>query len=189
MRRLTVFNHVSLDGYFVDANGSMAWAHGGDEDTEWNAFVAGNVRGDGVLVFGRVTYEMMAAHWPGERARRELPAVAERMNAAPKIVFSRTLERVDWSNAELYRPDDIAAEMERIKAQPGRDLAILGSGTLVKQFAQAGLIDEFQIVVNPLALGGGRTLFDGIPSTLRMRLLESRGFRNGKTLLRYAPRR
>lgn len=188
MQRLTVFNHVSIDGCFVDAHGSMAWAHASEgDDADWRDFVAGNVRGNGTLVFGRVTYQMMAGFWPSPQALRDQPAVAARMNATSKIVFSRTLARADWNNTELLNPADIAAEMRTLKARSGDGLVILGSGTLVAQLAQAGLVDEFQLVVNPLALGGGRSLFEGANGPLPMQLLEARAFRNGKVLLRYAP--
>src|SRR4051812_12305715 len=101
MRKLAVFNHVSLDGYFVDMHGDMSWAHQHAPDQEWDAFVAENARGGGALVFGRVTYELMASFWPTPAALEQLPAVAERMNAMPKVVFSRTLEQASWNNTTL----------------------------------------------------------------------------------------
>lgn len=155
MRRLIAFEQVSLDGYFVDANGDMSWAH--KQDPEWNEFVSGNASGDGALVFGRVTYEMMAAFWPTPAATQRLPAVAEGMNNLPKIVFSRTLDKVSWKNTTLVK-GDLAVEVRRLKSEPGSGMAILGSGSLVSQLTQAGLIDELQIVVNPIVLGrGGRS--------------------------------
>lgn len=92
---LTVYNQVSLDGYFVDAQGDMNWAKKDPGDTEWNEYVAGNARGGGALVFGRVTYEMMASFWPSPLAARMMPEVAKQMNALPKLVFSRTLQSVE----------------------------------------------------------------------------------------------
>jgi dihydrofolate reductase len=130
---------------------------------------------------------MMAGFWPSSQALSNQPVVAARMNATPKIVFSRTLAHADWNNTELKNPADLAAEMRGLKARPGEGMVILGSGMLVAQLAQAGLVDEFQVVVNPLALGGGRSLFAGANGPLPMQLLESRAFRNGKVLLRYAP--
>lgn len=91
MRKLVVFNHVSLDGYFVDSTGSMTWAKAGTKDAEWNAFVAENAKGDSPLLFGRVTYELMASFWPTPMADQHDPIVAERMNKLQKVVFSRTL--------------------------------------------------------------------------------------------------
>jgi dihydrofolate reductase len=184
MRRLTAFDNVSLDGYFVDAHGDMSWAH--SDDPEWNEFVAGNARGGGVLVFGRVTYDMMASYWPTAMAMEQNPAVAAEMNSMPKVVFSRTMERAEWSGTTVMK-GDIVEEMRRMKGESGPDMAILGSGTIVAQFAQAGLIDELQIVVHPVVLGGGRTLFEGVTGPVRLTLVGTRAFENGNVLLRYAP--
>jgi dihydrofolate reductase len=182
MRKLVVFNHVSLDGYFVDASGDMSWAH--KDDPEWNAFVADNASGESVLLLGRVTYELMAGFWPTPFAAETMPEVAEGMNALPKVVFSRTLDEVSWRNARLVKSDPVA-EVRKLKREPGADMTILGSGSIVAQLAQAGLIDEYQIVVNPLALGKGRTMFDGIEAPLPLKLSKTRAFANGNVLLCY----
>src|SRR5713226_8054982 len=100
MRKLIVFNHVTLDGYFVDRNGDMSWAHWVSQDAEWNAFVADNAKGGGVLLFGRITYELMTSYWPTPLAARNDPVVAERMNNLQKVVFSRTLDKASWSNTK-----------------------------------------------------------------------------------------
>jgi dihydrofolate reductase len=186
MRRLTVFNHTSLDGYFVDANGDMSFAHNKSQDPEWDAFVAGNASGEGTLVFGRITYDMMASFWPTPYAAKSMPAVAEGMNRLPKIVFSRTLQDVSWNNTKLVK-GDLAGEMRSMKKEPGPDMTILGSGSIVSQLAQQGLIDEYQIVVNPVVLGGGRTLFEGVTDRVRLKLTKSRTFKNGAVLLYYEP--
>lgn len=184
MRRLIVFNQVSLDGYFAGTNGDISWAHKDATDAEWNAFVADNAGGGGLLVFGRVTYEMMAAYWPTPLASKNDPVVAERINKLPKIVFSRTLDRASWSNTTLVK-GDIAAEIRKLKQQPGPGMAILGSGSIVSQLAQEGVIDEYQVVVNPVVLGKGRTMFDGIPQRLTLKLTKTRTFANGNVLLCY----
>lgn len=184
MRKLAVFNQVSLDGYFVDMHGDMSWAH--KNDSEWQAFVEENARGGGELLFGRITYELMASYWPTPYARENDPIVAERMNSLPKVVFSRTMEKPSWNNTRLVK-GDIAAEIRKMKNEPGKDMVIFGSGTIVAQLAQAGLIDEFQIVVNPIILGEGRTMFDGIRERLNLRLTKARTFGNGNVLLCYEP--
>lgn len=165
MQKLVVFNHVSLDGYFTDANGDMSWARADPNDTEWNAFVAENAGGGGALVFGRITYEMMASFWPTPMAMKMMPAVAERMNNLPKIVFSRTMNKAEWNNTKLIK-GDLAAEMRKLKHAPGKGMAILGSGSIAAQLAPEGLIDEYQVVMNPIVLGKGRTMFDGIKEKL-----------------------
>jgi dihydrofolate reductase len=177
---------VSLDGYFVDAKGDMSWAKADHQDPEWNAFVSQNASGGGVLVFGRVTYDLMASFWPTPAAIQAMPAVAEGMNSMPKVVFSRKLDEASWNNTTVVKGDP-AVEMRRMKQEPGQDMAILGSGTIVSQLAQAGLIDEYQVVVNPVVLGKGRTMFDGMNEKLTLKLTKSRAFANGNVLLCYQP--
>jgi dihydrofolate reductase len=184
MRKLAVFNSVTLDGYFVDTKGDMSWAH--KDDAEWNGFMADNARGEAVLVFGRVTYEMMASWWPTPQALQAMPVVAERMNSLQKVVFSRTLDRASWRNTTLVKGDMVAA-IRKMKQESGNDLVILGSGSVVSQLAQEGLIDEFQIALNPVALGAGRTMFAGVKERLHLKLLHTRAFGNGNVFLRYEP--
>ena len=184
MRSLIVFNHVSLDGYFVDKKGDMRWAH--KQDPEWNEFVAGNARGGGVLLFGRVTYEMMASYWPTPMAAQNSPAVAEHMNNLQKVVFSRTLEKASWNNTKLVK-GDLATEVRKMKQDSSEGLVIMGSGTIVSQLAQEGLIDEFQIVVCPIVIGSGRTLFEGVTEKQNLKLTKSRTFGNGNVYTCYQP--
>ncbi len=184
MRRLIAFEHVSVDGYFVDASGDMSWAH--KQDPEWNEFAGSNAGGDGALLFGRVTYEMMAGFWPTPAAMEVLPAVAEGMNRMPKVVFSRTLDKATWANTTLLK-GDLVTEVRRMKSEPGPGMAILGSGSIVSQLAQAGLVDEFQIVVNPIVLGRGRTLFEGVSEKVALKRVQTRAFGNGNVVLSYEP--
>ncbi|HEY4940728.1 MAG TPA: dihydrofolate reductase family protein [Rhizomicrobium sp.] len=186
MRKLSSFTHVTLDGFFADNNSDMSWAHQGNDNAEWSAFVAGNAQGGGALVFGRVTYDMMAGYWPSSAARQANRIVAERMNALPKIVFSRTLAKASWSNTTLVKGELLGA-VKKLKAEAGPDMAILGSGSIVAQLAGAGLIDDLQLVVNPLALGKGKALFAGVKKPVSLKLTKSRTFGNGKVVLWYAP--
>jgi dihydrofolate reductase len=187
MRRLVAFNQISLDGYFTGINGDLSWAHNNNQDAEWDAFVAGNASGGGVLVFGRITYELMQSYWPTPLAQQNDPVVAERMNSMPKVVFSRTLDVATWSNTILVKTDP-AAEIRNLKQTPGPGMAILGSGSIVSQLTQAGLIDEFQIVVKPLALGKGKTMFEGIKERINLKQTKTRTFGNGNVLLCYEPK-
>jgi dihydrofolate reductase len=186
MNRLNAFLNVTLDGYFCGPDGDMSWAHSGADDPEWQAYVDGNAKGGGALVFGRVTYEMMASYWPTPIAAQNAPVVAERMNQMRKIVFSRTLDRVSWNNTTLLK-GDLIQEARKLKTEPGDDMTILGSGSIVAQLAAARLIDEFQLVVNPFVLGKGRTPFDGLPQAQPLKLASSRAFGNGKVVLCYQP--
>jgi dihydrofolate reductase len=184
MRRLVVFNQITLDGYFSGPNSDFSWAH--RNDPEWSAFVEGNASGGGQLVFGRITYELMASFWPTPAALQANPVVAERMNNLPKVVFSRTLDKTSWNNTRLVN-DDPARAIRAMKQETGPGMAILGSGSIVAQLAAAGLIDEYQVVVYPVALGAGRTMFDGIEERLNLKLTSSRVFGNGNVLLCYEP--
>jgi len=182
VQKLIVFNHVTLDGYFTDMNGDMSWAH--KNDAEWKAFAAENASGGGTFVFGRITYDLMASFWPTPLANQIDPVVAERMNNLPKVVFSRTLEKASWNNTKLVK-SNIAAEIRKMKQEPGEGMVILGSGSIVSQLAPEGLIDEYQIVVNNLVLGKGRTMFDGVKEKLPLKLTKTRTFGNGNVLLCY----
>jgi dihydrofolate reductase len=182
MRRLVVFNNLSLDGYFVDANGDMSWAH--KQDPEWSSFVSENASGTAVLVFGRVTYGLMASYWPTPLAMKNSPAVAEGMNNLQKVVFSRTLDKASWKNTKLVR-GDLVEEVRKMKKESGPDMVILGSGSIVSQLAQAGLIDEYQVALSPILLGKGRTMFEGVKQNVNLK--KTRVFDNGKVMLWYEP--
>ncbi len=186
MRKLIVFNHVTLDGYFVDANGDMRWAHSGSADAEFQAFAAENASGGGELLFGRITYELMAGYWPTSNAMKNDPQVAAGMNAMPKVVFSRTLQKTSWNNTTLVN-GNLVSEVRNRKQQSGPGMAILGSGSIVAQLAPERLIDEYQMVLNPVVLGRGKTMFDGIPQKLNLKLTRTRTFTNGKVFLCYEP--
>lgn len=184
MRRLNVFNNVTLDGYFTGVGGDLDWAYRSSPDSEWDAFVGSNAAGGGTLVLGRVTYDMMVAWWPTAEARAAMPDVAAGMNRNEKIVFSRSLKRSDWSNTRVVAGDPVA-EMRMLKAGSGADMTILGSGTIVALLASADLIDSYQFVVNPVVLGAGRSMFEGVDGPIGLRLNDSRAFRNGRVVLSY----
>jgi len=183
MRKLSVFNNVSLDGYFCDQKGDMRWAH--NEDAEWRAFTNENASGEGELLFGRVTYEMMVAFWPTAQAKQALPIVAERMNSARKVVFSKHLERATWQNTRLLK-GELGSEVRKLKEESGPNMVMMGSGNVVSQLAAAGLVDEYQIVIHPIVLGNGRTLFEGVGERLNFKLQKTRTFENGNVVLWYA---
>ena len=185
MRRLIVFNMISLDGYFVDENGDMSWAHSDrSNDAEFNEFVQNNAKGGGELLFGRKTYELMASYWPTPAAMNNDPVVAEGMNNMTKVVFSRTMDKAAWKNTRFVR-GNIAEEMRKMKNEPGKDMVIMGSGEIISQLAPEGLIDEYQILVIPIVLGKGRTMFEGIKEKMRLKLVKSRIFLNGNVFLCY----
>ena len=137
----------------------------------------------GLLVFGRETYDLMVSYWPTPVALEQNREIAEGMNPLPKLVFSRTLGKSDWNNATVVKGDPVAELRKRKEA--GLNITILGSGNLVAQLAPSGVIAEYQMILCPVVLGQGRTMFEGVPKQLRMAPTKVRQFRNGKVLLHY----
>ena len=169
---------------YRDANGDISWAKENAQDPEWTEFVAGNASGEAVLVFGRITYEMMASFWPTPMAKESMPEVAEAMNSMQKVVFSRSLDQASWENTKLVK-NDPAAEIRKMKNESGEGMVIMGSGTIVSQLTQEGLIDEYQFVVIPVVLGKGRTMFEGVKEKKKLKLTKTRIFHNGNVVLFY----
>jgi dihydrofolate reductase len=186
-RTVSAFVHISLDGYYCDRNGDMSFAHKASADAEWNEFLSGNAGGDAVLMFGRTTYELMVKWWPTPMAAQAMPDVAARMNAAPKVVFSRTMTAAAWQNTTVAA--DLTETVRRLKGEPGPGTVVLGSGTIVTQLAEQGLLDALQVVVNPVALGAGKSLFGGAKAPVPLTLDSSRVFKNGSVVLSYTPGR
>lgn len=186
MRKLSVFESVTLNGYYSGPDGDMSWAYALSANPEFQEFVKANASNAGTLLFGRVTYQMMASYWPTPAAATTDPVVAKGMNEAEKVVFSRTLKKADWANTIIVKSDLLDA-VRKLKQQSGKSLVVLGSGSIVAQLADAGLVDEYQIVVKPVALGKGRILFEGIKASLALKLTGSRVFGNGSLVLNYGP--
>lgn len=183
MRNVKVFNFITLDGYFEGLKKDISW-HKHDRETTEYALEMLNF-GD-TLLFGRMTYELMSSYWPTPFAINNDPIMAERMNNADKIVFSRTLKKVEWNNTMLVK-ENIEEEIKGLKLKPGKDMTILGSGSIVNLFSQQGLIDEYQIMIVPVILGAGIPIFKGINHMLKLKLTSTRTFRNGNVLLCYEP--
>ncbi len=184
MRTLYLFDMVTLDGFF---EGPTKWEidwH--NVDAEFNEFAIDQLNATDLLLFGRVTYEGMASYWPTPAAIKNDPVVAGKMNSLPKIVFSRTLEKADWNNTRLIK-SNIVEETLKLKRQPGKDIAIMGSSDLTSTFTKHGLIDEYRIMVNPIVLGQGTPLFRGVSDKFKLRLLKVRTFKSGNVLLCYQP--
>lgn len=181
MRKLRVFESISIDGYFADSDGDIGWAHAGREDAEFAEWVSSNASQGGALLFGRKTYQMMEAFWPTPIATQQMPQVAKGMNAAEKYVASRTIKPT-WNNTQLLGTD-LVKSVRDIKAGDGPGITLLGSGTVAAQLGEARLVDEYQFVVIPIALGGGRSIFT---KRAELRLLGQRAFRCGNVAITYA---
>lgn len=185
MAKLISFVFVTLDGYYKGPGEDISWHRHGREENE---YAAEGLRSEGTLLFGRVTYEMMARYWPTPDAARDNPVVAAGMNRAAKVVFSRSLKKVEWPNTRLLKGAP-AEEVPKLKAAAGKDMTLLGSGSVLTQLAEAGLIDEYQVMVDPVAIGDGTPLFKGLKRKLDLELVASRAFPSGTVLLTYRPPR
>lgn len=197
MRRILMYNRVSADGYFTSPEGKLDWVV---PDPELDRSAAESIAEDGVdaLLFGRRTYEMFAAFWPHAlddsktspdphnpgRRGPEMKAMAVMLNETPKIVFSRTLKDVTWKNSRLVHDLD-PREIETMKKQPGKDIMIFGSGSVVSELTKHGLIDEYQFVVTPVFLGTGRSLISDVPNRSKLKLVGCKQYSAGNVMLRY----
>lgn len=181
MRKLITWDMASIDGFFEGESGDISW-HEEVWGEELEALSIAQCEDAGMLIFGRITYELMAGYWP---AAPKSP-IADCMNALPKTVFSKTLEKAEWNNTTLLR-GDAANEVARLKRQPGGNIYLFGSATLAASLLRHGMIDEIRIGVAPLLLGGGEPLFKPGAAKQNLKLLEARPLSNGVIIQRYAP--
>ena len=184
MRKVIVSNIVSVDGFIAGPQGEINWFAWNEETADYCKEMLASV---GIILFGRVTYELMAGYWPTEMAVKGDAVVARFMNGKPKLAFSRTLKKADWANTRLVK-EDPAKVVAALKQQPGKDLMIFGSANLAATLIKHGLIDEYQVMINPLVLGRGRPLFQGVRDRLHLQLVSTRVFRVGNVLLTYKPK-
>ena len=187
MRKIIVFNLITIDGFFAGPHGEIDWHN---YDGEIGTHSIEQMKTLGALIFGRTTYELMASYWPTPEGIKSEPVVAEIMNSIPKIVLSKTLQEVSdgpiWKNVVVFNEIQ-PKEIITLKEQEGKDIAIFGSGTIVQQFTNLGLIDEYRLLVNPLILGSGKLLFKDITSKHNLKLMNTKVFKNGNVLLCYQP--
>ena len=170
-----------LDGFF---EGTKSW------DIDWHNYAWGEeleqlsteqLKSVGFLLFGRVTYEGMTGYWSTQQGE-----IADFMNSLPKIVFSRTLEKADWSNTRLVNKN-AEEEVTKLKQESGKDMFIFGSANLSSTFLQGGLVDEIRICIVPVVLGAGNPLFKPSPSRIKFKLLQARPLKTGGVIVRYEP--
>ena len=182
MGRVSTYMQVSVDGYFAGPNGEIDWFKN-NPDPEFEAFSLERAQGNSTLLFGRTTYEMMAAAWPTDEAHEDQPGMADVMAKSPKIVFSTSLRAVEqrprWQNVELRR--DLDADALR---NDERHFTTLGSGSIVQQLTRLRAVDVYTFVVNPVLLGRGKSAFAGI-DTAELDLTETHSFKNGLVWLTY----
>jgi len=179
MKKLYFFMMITANGFYERGPWEIDWHH---TDEEFNDFAIAQLDQMDTLVFGRKTYEGMAAYWPTPEPIASDPIVAGKMNGLAKVVVSRTLPRADWNNTRVVRePEAIAA----LKREPGKDALLIGSSDLAVSLGALGLIDEYRIMVNPIALPAGKPVLQGLTADLDLKLLRTREFKNGNVLLAY----
>ena len=183
MRNIFAFIMISLDGYHEGPADELDWHN---VDAEFNDFAVEQLDEADTLLFGRKTYELMAGYWPTDAAVHDDPAVAGRMNGMQKIVCSRTVTAPDWGPVTVLS-EDVAVHLAKLKEQPGKDIALLGSSTLAASLLPSGVIDEVRLMMAPVALGAGHPVVAGASRT-QLELLRIRQFKSGNVLLTYQPR-
>lgn len=183
MRKLTAYNFLTLNGFFKGPNEDTGWHTHGEEEAKYSEEALAY---DSILLFGRKTYEMMASFWPTPQAKELFPKVSEGMNKAEKIVFSTSPFEPEWENTQVIS-GDIVEKIREIKKSPGKDMTILGSGTIINLFTDHGLIDEYQFMIDPVALPDGTPVFNNIRQKLDLQLTGSKIFKSGVILLNYQP--
>src|SRR5918999_5067177 len=178
MRKLFWQMSVTLDGFMEGPNHELDDT-AGFKDEDFDRYATEMLKSiDGILI-GRKTYEFFAAYWPTATGED-----AERLNALPKIVFSRTLKNVEWNNSRLVS-DNVEQEVTRLKQQPGKDLALFGSSDLAATLIRLGLIDEYRILVTPVVLGSGTPMFKDVRERIRLKLMKATTWRSGIVALYY----
>ena len=183
MRKAIAVEFVSLDGV-MESPEEWAFSYSNDEMEEANA--AGMAASDALLL-GRVTYEQMAAFWSNQP---DGTPMADYINSVPKHVVSTTLEEtLGWNNSTLIRGNELAEDIIRLKQQPGKDIAILGSGTLVRSLLQDDLLDELLLIIHPIVLGSGKRLFEDEGNRKALELVDLKTFATGVLYLTYRPAR
>ena len=183
MRKIIVSNNVTLDGFFAGPNGELDWKVWDEEIAQY-----GKDQSDftDTILFGRVTYELMSSYWPTPAASSQDPVITAFMNNSRKIVFSKTLAWADWENSEVVNEIN-PKEISKMKQKQGKGMIVFGSGSVVSDLAQHGLIDDYRMFVTPVVLGHGKRLFQGIEARMKLKLLDIKRFRNGVVLLQYIP--
>jgi dihydrofolate reductase len=177
MRKVIVSNVMSLDGFFEGPKKELDWFV---VDEEFFEYAREMLRAADTLLFGRATYRHMADYWPSAPPDE----IADKMNSLPKIVFSQTLQKVEWKNSRLVR-GNIAEEISNLKNQPGKDMVVLGSASLASSLLQLGLVDEYRVILTPVLIGAGTPLFRDINTRLKLQLLRVRSLASGVVVLYY----
>lgn len=180
MRKVIMWDMVAVDGFFEGPGRDIGWFV---FEEELERYILETQEQAGTLIFGRVTYEMMASYWPSATGR-----IADFMNRIEKVVFSTTMTDPGWSNAKLVK-GGVAEAVSALKARPGGDIFLFGSADFAATLIEQGLVDEYRLGINPVILGSGTRLFKGGEFRLGLKLLDARRLKSGVVILHYAPER
>ncbi len=189
MRKIIVTMWTTLDGFIAGLNNEMDWV-GQYYDAAMGKYEDDMVSSADTLMLGRLTYESFAGSWPhvpdNPNVSEGEKIYARKVNAMRKVVFSKSLEKADWNNSVLYR-DIVPEEIIKLKQEPGKDIVIYGSASVIQTLTNYGLIDEYQILVHPLILGGGKPLFSNISQRVSLKLVKTDPRSSGIVVLYYQP--
>ncbi len=189
MRKIIVTEFCSLDGLMSDPKDQMDWVTA-TLSQDMGEYEKSVYDASDTLLLGRVTYKIFESYWPtaetNPAAFQGDAELAPTINNIQKIVFSKSLEKLTWSNSVLFT-DIVPEEIRKMKEQPGKDILVVGSASIAQQLTNLGLIDEYHLLIHPVILGTGKPLFKDIKDRMNLKLVETKTFRNGVVLLRYAP--
>jgi len=189
MRKIFLFMMVSLDGYFEGPDHDLSWHH---VDAEFNDFAQAQMKEADTILFGRRTYQLMESFWPSKDGLEADPEVAHLMNETSKVVVSSSLETVTetkiWKHVRLINAN-VEDEITKLKNEKGADIILLASSNLCVSLLEWGLLDEVRIMINPIVIGKGTPLFQGIKEKISLELVKERTFGNGNVLLTYHVRK
>jgi len=185
MRKIFLFMMVSLDGYFEGPNHDLSWHNAKNEEFK-RLEAEHKVESDAILL-GHTTYDLMASFWPTPEALRSDPKTAKFMNETPKFVVSHKPFEPGWKNVSVIY-GDVIGQIKALKEKSGKDIALFGSNMLCVSLMEAGLVDGFRIMVNPVAIGMGTPLFVGLKKHTNFKLDSVRKFKSGNVLLYYRPK-
>jgi dihydrofolate reductase len=183
MGKISSFNFITLNGFLNGPQGDISWHRHGIEE---NQYALDGLKSGSILLFGRITYEMMAGYWPSPLAIQNDPLVAAGMNNAEKIVISRSLKNAEWNNTRVINHDPVN-ELKSLKERSENDITLLGSGSILSLLSENGLIDEYQIMIDPVAIGSGSPIFNKIKQNLNLKITNMKSFKSGVVLLSYQP--
>jgi len=179
MRKITAGLFISLDGV-VEAPDQWHFPYFNDE---MGAVVGKSMSESGTMLLGRQTYQEFASFWPNQNSD---DPIAAQMNGTPKLVASTTLDSVEWENSTLIK-GNVAEELRKLKAQPGQNIGITGSATLIRSLLRDGVLDELTLLVHPIVVGKGKKLFDDMEAQVPLKLIDSQTFSTGVLALTYVP--